>query len=210
MNDEHDPGSARAYEHLRRQVDRSIDVELALDDLRRRAGHGRRWPAIAAAAVVVALIVGGVLALTGIDREDTVSTADIEPTSTAPVTSSTVDPRCDGPATFVHLYPGATPGQIHGVDKQLAGLGIDDYEFVDRAATYAEFRRLFADQPDFVDAIDPADLPESFRIDGEVTAADVAALETLPGVLRVESSVGCPEPAPGMDTGTTALIDGGD
>lgn len=210
MTDEHDPTSARAYDDLRRQVERGVDVEAALDDLHRRAGHGRRPRATAAAAVVVALIAGGVLALTAVDRSDTVSTADTEPPATAPVTSSTIDPRCDGPATFVHLYPDATPAQIQGVRDQLSGLGIDSYEFVDRAATYAEFRRLFADQPDFVDAIDPADLPESFRIDGEVDAAVVAALETLPGVLRVESSRGCQEPAGAKDEATTTSLDGGD
>ena len=36
--------------------------------------------------------------------------------------------------------------------------------FESRSAAYEKFRRLWADSPDFVDAVSPKDLPESFRV----------------------------------------------
>ncbi|MCM4085025.1 permease-like cell division protein FtsX [Paractinoplanes hotanensis] len=36
--------------------------------------------------------------------------------------------------------------------------------FESRSTAYEKFRRLWADSPDFVDAVSPKDLPESFRV----------------------------------------------
>ena len=68
---------------------------------------------------------------------------------------------------------------------------VESVEFLDEDATFEEFQRLFEDQPDFVSAIKPEELPQSFRIKPSRTEADVvsavgAEFEDMPGVLRVE------------------------
>ena len=68
---------------------------------------------------------------------------------------------------------------------------VESVDFLDEDATFAEFQRLFADQPDFVSAIKPEELPQSFRVKPSSTDADVvsavgAEFEDEPGVLRVE------------------------
>ncbi|MDQ2677973.1 MAG: ABC transporter permease [Actinomycetota bacterium] len=93
---------------------------------------------------------------------------------------------------FVYMNPTATDEQIDSVSRNLdENPQVDTVDFLDREATYAEFQRLFEDQPDFVDAIEAEDLPQSFRVKPSSTDADVVAsvgkeFEDLAGVLRVE------------------------
>lgn len=93
---------------------------------------------------------------------------------------------------FVYMNPGATEEQIDSVQSSLDdNPQVDEVEFLDADATYAEFERLFADQPDFVSAIEADELPQSFRIKPSSTDADVvsavgAEFEDMAGVLRVE------------------------
>ncbi len=93
---------------------------------------------------------------------------------------------------FVYMNPTATDEQIDSVSRSLdENPQVDTVDFLDREATYAEFQRLFEDQPDFVDAIEAEDLPQSFRVKPTSTDADVVAsvgqeFEDLAGVLRVE------------------------
>ncbi len=93
---------------------------------------------------------------------------------------------------FVYMNPTATDEQIDSVAKSLdENPQVDTVDFLDREATYAEFQRLFEDQPDFVDAIEAEDLPQSFRVKPTSTDADVVSsvgkeFEDLAGVLRVE------------------------
>lgn len=93
---------------------------------------------------------------------------------------------------FVYMNPTATDEQIDSVARNLdENPQVDTVDFLDREATYAEFQRLFEDQPDFVDAIEAEDLPQSFRVKPTSTDADVVSsvgkeFEDLAGVLRVE------------------------
>ncbi len=93
---------------------------------------------------------------------------------------------------FVYMNPTATAEQIESVSRNLdENPQVDSVDFLDQEATYAEFQRLFEDQPDFVDAIEAADLPQSFRVKPTSTDADVVTavgneFEDMAGVLRVE------------------------
>lgn len=93
---------------------------------------------------------------------------------------------------FVYMNPTATTEQIDSVSRNLdENPQVDSVDFLDQEATYAEFQRLFADQPDFVDAIKAEDLPQSFRVKPTSTDADVVTavgkeFEDMAGVLRVE------------------------
>lgn len=93
---------------------------------------------------------------------------------------------------FVYMNPSATDEQIESVRNGLNdNPQVESVDFLDEEATFAEFQRLFADQPDFVSAIRPEELPQSFRVKPSSTDADVvsavgAEFEDMAGVLRVE------------------------
>lgn len=126
-------------------------------------------------------------------------------------TQDVVEDRCGSPLTFVYLQLDATAQQIDGIRDELTALGLEPYEYFDRDASYQEFQRLFADQPDLIDSVSPDQLPESFRITSETTIEDIGLLETLPGVLRVEPAPSCPPDGGPSDVGqTTTSIVGGD
>jgi cell division transport system permease protein len=92
---------------------------------------------------------------------------------------------------FVYMNPSATDEQVTSVRSQLEdNPQVEQVDFLDREATFAEFQRLFEDQPDFVSAIRPEELPQSFRVKPSSTDADVVSavgneFETMTGVLRV-------------------------
>ena len=92
---------------------------------------------------------------------------------------------------FVYMNPSATQDQVDSVRNELQqNPQVGEVDFLNQEATYAEFQRLFEDQPDFVSAIKPEELPQSFRVKPTSTDADVvsavgAEFETMTGVLRV-------------------------
>jgi cell division transport system permease protein len=93
---------------------------------------------------------------------------------------------------FVYMNPTASEEQIASVRDSLEdNPQVASVSFLDREATFAEFKRLFEDQPDFVSAIKPEELPQSFRVKPTSTDADVVSavgteFENMTGVLRVE------------------------
>jgi cell division transport system permease protein len=93
---------------------------------------------------------------------------------------------------FVYMNPSATQEQIDSVNTSLNdNPQVESVTFLDQDATYEEFKRLFADQPDFVETIEAAELPQSFRVKPTSTDADVVSavgteFENMPGVYRVE------------------------
>jgi len=59
----------------------------------------------------------------------------------------------------------ATDADIAGVRTYLdTSPLIRRYQYLDQDASYAQFRRIFADDPDFVANVDPDALPTSFRV----------------------------------------------
>lgn len=201
MNDLHDDDArvAAVFDRLRTGVDATVDVDASLSDLHRTpvARPARRWAAAAvvsaAAVVVTAVLVSGwaepepsetVAADAAVSGESGRTEPDDPPGSTA---STAFD--CDEPQMFVYMEPTATPEQVEAARLQLAELtpGVV-WEYLDQTTTYAEFQRLFAEQPQFVESISPDDLPTSFRgVPGvELASPDVDALQSTPGVLRTE------------------------
>ena len=93
---------------------------------------------------------------------------------------------------FVYMNPTANEEQIDSVNSSLReNPQVAEVSFLDRDATFAEFERLFEEQPDFVSAIKPEELPQSFRVKPTSTDADIVSavgneFEDMPGVLRVE------------------------
>lgn len=218
MSDHHDPQTALDYDRLRESVVATTDVETSLGDLHDRVGSGggsrRRWAGVVGAAAGVALAAGAAFVFTRTDSTDVTAaagdpadTANIAPADTA-APPATDECRVN---TFIYMVPGASTEQVQGMHSTLESLDLEPYEFLDQEATAEEFRRLFADQPDFVDAIDPAELPESFRLPESLPAQTFTAIEGTPGVLRIESSdATCtPSDPASADAATTTSIAGG-
>jgi cell division transport system permease protein len=68
--------------------------------------------------------------------------------------------------------------------------GVHAFRFLSKHDAYEEFKRLFADQPDLIEATEPAALPASFRVvlaPGVEPATIQAAFEQLPGVAAVQA-----------------------
>ena len=204
---------AAAFDELRASVTHDVDVDGSLVQLHsRRSGRpAMRWAALgvtsAAAVLVVALFVagrgdgpsgetvtadGGATAVTDPAETDPAVTDPTEQGGPS-ATDATVDTTvlgCDEPLIFVYMEPTATPEQIDAARTQLEQLapGIE-WQYMDQAATYEEFRRLFEDQPQFVETIRPGDLPPSFqgRPTGDTVASmDLEQFELIDGTLRVE------------------------
>jgi cell division transport system permease protein len=66
---------------------------------------------------------------------------------------------------IVFMEPAATPAQVNAVRDDLANdPQVKNSAYLDHDAAYAEFRRLFKDQPELYQNITPADLPTSFKV----------------------------------------------
>src|SRR5512142_2771225 len=65
----------------------------------------------------------------------------------------------------VFMKPDATPEQTQAISAQLKGMPeIKKFTYVDKAGAYAEFKRMFANTPEFTDTVHQDDLPPSFRV----------------------------------------------
>jgi cell division protein FtsX len=107
-----------------------------------------------------------------------------------------------GPSLFVSVGTGehradveifmtvrATDAAIAHVRGVLAKLAVArSVRYLDKAAAYAEFKRIFRDSPDLVRNVSPAALPVSFRVDVDRRADRETvrrAVESLPGVDQI-------------------------
>lgn len=165
----------------------------------RTQGRRRRALGVAAAALALGGIAGvGVLRSDGgddgaIDLAVTPGTGG--PATTAATTA--VDPgTCpDGRAmlrrpdeVMVYLHPGVDVAAVATVRQRLAAAPeLSRVVFVDQDAAYAEFRHLFADQPDLLDSVTADELPASFRFPAEESrvGALLEELAALPGVKTI-------------------------
>ncbi|MGH9025343.1 MAG: cell division protein FtsX [Acidimicrobiia bacterium] len=93
---------------------------------------------------------------------------------------------------FLNVDPDSTQAEKDAIQAQLADdPEISSYEFFDHEAAYEEFQRLFEDDPNLVEAVNPEALPESFRItfaDPEDQGAVAAKYESEPGVSEVATA----------------------
>jgi len=92
---------------------------------------------------------------------------------------------------IVFMNPTATQDQLDSVQHRLEGSPeVRNVDFVDKAAAYEEFKKLFASQPELLDAVDQTAMPPSFKVapvssDADVISALGKDFETNPGVREV-------------------------
>ena len=85
----------------------------------------------------------------------------------------------------------ASDGQIHTVHDMLShDPNVTSFKYLDHDAAYAEFKKLFADQPVLVENETPAGLPTSFRVvpkTPQLTNTVGAEFKNVPGVNEVNT-----------------------
>jgi cell division transport system permease protein len=92
---------------------------------------------------------------------------------------------------IVYLNPEHTVDQRASIERDLdTNPDVVRADFVDQDQTYEEFKRLFQDSPQLIDAVEPAILPPSFRVaprnqDPEVVQALGNQFNGKPGVRTV-------------------------
>ncbi|SHE27842.1 cell division transport system permease protein [Ferrithrix thermotolerans DSM 19514] len=70
-----------------------------------------------------------------------------------------------GVQLLIFMQPNATKSQDRAVVTQLQTLpSIEKYFYVDKAVSYQEFRRLFANQPDLLNSVSESQIPPSYRV----------------------------------------------
>jgi len=120
---------------------------------------------------------------------DTRTVADRAPASTTTV----AEPGCD--SAVAYLDAGAPAEQVEAVGRAIRAVpGVTATDYLDREESFATFQRLFADDPEIVQSMDPDDLPTSYRVGiaGEDPEATITALQELdsPGIYKVDSMCG--------------------
>jgi hypothetical protein len=98
----------------------------------------------------------------------------------------------------VFMKVNATRGQVHAVRAAIANdtTEVQSYRYLDHEASFAEFKRLFADRPALIESTTPDVLPESFRLvasHGTPSQVLVRRFEHLDGVDRIASRSGIPD-----------------
>ncbi|MDA8195770.1 MAG: permease-like cell division protein FtsX [Actinomycetota bacterium] len=95
-----------------------------------------------------------------------------------------------GTQLLIFLQPNATQAQTNAIDTQLKGTAaVKSFFYVDQAASYVEFKRLEANQPDFLTSVTESQIPPSFRValKDPAEAATVGQIfEQQAGVMKVQ------------------------
>ncbi len=103
--------------------------------------------------------------------------------------------RWEGGIEFVvWMNPDATEEQNAGVlDAINNSPAIREYQFVDQAAAFEEFKEIFADTPELIEVVSPEVMPPSYRIvpvdpDADVVEEMASQFDDRPGVRTVVSA----------------------
>ena len=93
---------------------------------------------------------------------------------------------------IIFMKPAATPDEDTAIRKVLdeSGSEVKSYKYLDQAAAYEEFKKLFADKQELIDSISQNVLPPSYRVVPVDNDADAIAqlgkqFEDKPGVSEV-------------------------
>jgi cell division transport system permease protein len=101
--------------------------------------------------------------------------------------------RWEGGVEFiVFMNPDAAQEQIDAVQRDLdENPQVDGVTFFDKQEAYDEFKRLYPDTPELVEALSPEQMPTSFRVvpadaDSRIIESIGSQFEKKPGVFAVE------------------------
>jgi len=93
---------------------------------------------------------------------------------------------------IVYVNPDATQEQIDSLGKELRGSPqVAGVSYLDKAASYEAFKKLFPDQPTITDTVKAEDLPTSFRVkptnpNAKLVQQLALSFEAKPGVYKVD------------------------
>jgi FtsX extracellular domain len=141
-------------------------------------------PAIAA-TIVVAVIALAVGALVLRDDGPSVQTPAGEPKETSAANLLSLEADTD-----VYMRPDAPTWDINAVREVLRNSSeVRRFAYVDKSAAYEDFKRLFRDQPDLVNSVDPSALPTTFRIIARDCATRSQLIESLQAMAGVDEAI---------------------
>lgn len=139
------------------------------------SGTTRWWLAVA----VVLLAAGGVgVALRGGATEPASIGSASEPDPGLPVTTYDL---------IVWMAVGVDASHVNDLAALLASsTSVQDFVYVDQAATWSEFTEYFAEEPEVIDLVEPESLPTSFRIRASEPGSVIQLASDQPGVEEIE------------------------
>lgn len=130
----------------------------------------KRLPWLVAAAAVALALVGAAVVLRSSDTGNNELAAG---GLSIPVDFSSAQFGINADEAIIWLDPTATEADVVEIDGWLAEQpDLISYDYVDQAETFEEFREFWKDDPEVIEAVQPAQLPSSFRV---VTASDPSA-----------------------------------
>ena len=93
---------------------------------------------------------------------------------------------------IVYVNPDATPEQVASLRKDLEDSPqVGEITYLDHAQSYADFKKLFSDEPTIIETVTAEQLPTSFRVkpknpDARVVQELARSYEAKPGVYKVD------------------------
>jgi len=95
----------------------------------------------------------------------------------------------EGVELEIFFVPTATQQQIEGVQVELdESPNVKEFRFISKKQAFELFQKIFQDQPELVESVDPETLPASFRVvpqDPELTEVVAGQFRGRPGVDEV-------------------------
>jgi len=92
---------------------------------------------------------------------------------------------------IVYMKSEVTPAQLQAMERALrSDADVKTIRYLDKTAAYKEFKQLFKDQPEMIDAMTPNDIPTSFKVvprhsDYQSVSTLKLRYDTKPGVFQV-------------------------
>ena len=91
---------------------------------------------------------------------------------------------------IVFMQPDAQQGQIDAVRQSLqSNPNVSTVDYLDHDAAYAEFKTIFADQPEYVNNITAADLPPNFKVKLKESSGTSETVKSMVTDYRAEAGV---------------------
>lgn len=184
MPEPRDPTIDAAFDQLRSDVEHTVDVEASLAALHRDRVPGRRdrrWVRALAAAAVLALIAGGAAVWRSASSNDRIET------TSDPADSRSPDGEvCRSQSVLVLFEPTTDPADLLAGSRQLGRFGDGSYMLVNALDPDEQVLEALRDDPDGR-AAESVRASAAYRIlvAGRWPTEDTAALERVPGVMRV-------------------------
>ncbi len=171
-------------------LDEALSVPAGRAQVERRARRQRGRVVAASAVGALVVVAAAVAAIVALQPEESSEVASVPPLDREDVLE-----RWQGDKLEAFMRLDATDEEIAAVEAALAAdPEVVSFEFVSQAEALEELDRIFADDPNLIENVNPEDLPTSFRVETKGDRDALAErLEALPGVDAIVTSTVTPD-----------------